>query len=229
MGHHLDKGHLVTTGISGQIVGPTIPTRHDAGPPALAIGLVSAGVLGTIGTAGTAGLTGGFKNGGWKKALIVGGAVALIGGIAAAIVGPKLIGGGDKSGATDGREVGTAYGRKTVRNDDGTQEWARRTAPLTLNKTLGAVEGYATLSAAIAAAHPNQQGTDEMAFIREGAGVKAFSLKTSGLEATEAFRATTPNVVAYTSRESALLYAGPAATPNERSGNNLRDAPPAPF
>ena len=157
-----------------------------------------------------------------KRTLIIGGIVAAG---ALAFVGYKLLhGSGGGGGPADGRDVGTAYGRKTIEHPDGTSEWATVTAPLLLNKHVGAAEGYATLQQAVAAAKPNT-GNGEMAFVREGAGVTAFSLSSPGLEAVSSYEATAPSVVAYTSRSSNQLLAGPAATAAERLENQLVDAP----
>jgi len=65
-----------------------------------------------------------------KRTLIIGGIVAAG---ALAFVGYKLLhGSGGGGGPADGRDVGTAYGRKTIEHPDGTSEWATVTAPLLL-------------------------------------------------------------------------------------------------
>ncbi len=147
-------------------------------------------------------------------------------GVAGAWLGAQISSGA--GGATNGREVGTAYGRRTIDKPDGTSEWAQVTAPLLLGRRVGAAEGYATLAAAVSAARPNT-GNGEMAFIRNGAAVDAYQLVSPDLKAVEAYRATGPDVIAFTSRESGDIFAGPAATDTERSKMHLVSSPPAPF
>lgn len=160
-----------------------------------------------------------------RKPLVVGG--ILLGGALAAFIGYQLIhkgGSGDGGGGIDGRNVGDAIGRRMIDHGDGTSEWARVTVPLLLGRQIGAAEGYATLGQAITAAAPNS-GNGEVAFMREGAGVTAFKLDAPQLEAVESFHATAPAVVAYTTRMSGGVIAGPAATADERAVNGLIDAP----
>lgn len=171
---------------------------------------------------GIAGLVVGFATGGGiTRAIVAGGALALLCGGAGALIGQRLLGG--DSGGSSGQAVGIATGRKMIEHADGTAEWATVTAPLLLGKQVGAARGYATLTEAIAAAEPNT-GNGEMAFMRNDAGVAAYLLKAPGLEAVESFTATDPAVVAYTTRMSGDLIAGPAATAAERAGNHLVDA-----
>lgn len=211
----------MTTSISATIVGPKIPTQSSvSGPSSLTSGIV--GGIG-IGLVGVLGSKTALKTD-WKKALLIGAGIALVGGIAAAIIGPRLI----NHESDNGTQVGTAYGRKTVQNSDGTSKWAQTTAPLILGHSVGAADGYATLVQATAATRPNT-GTDELAYIRDGESVKTFTLKAPQLEAVEAFIATDPTVVAYTTRLSEKLYAGPAATSAEKTKAHLSESKPAPF
>lgn len=149
-------------------------------------------------------------------------------GVAGAYLGQKVCASNGTGAEPTGREVGTAYGRRTVERPDGTAEWAQVTAPLLLGRQVGAAEGYATLSAAIASTRPNS-GNGEMAFIRDGAVIDAYQLVSPQLTAVEAYRATGSDVVAYTSRESGDIFAGSAATADERESNHLVASPPGPF
>ena len=182
-------------------------------------------VLGAV----TGGAIGSFiahrLGGGLARYAGIGGALAVVG----ALIGHKLIDGASSGGGTpNGQNVGIAYGRKTINHADGTSEFAKVQVPLLLGARQGAAEGYATLAAAITATHPNS-GNGEMAFVRNGSMINAYTLTSPELEAIEQYRATDPTVVAYTTRLSGDLIAGPAATADERSANHLVDAPPPPF
>ena len=185
---------------------------------ALSVGRIASSIA-TVASEGAGHGLAAFQAGGSKKALIIGGLLA--GGALAAYVGHRLLAGG---GSSDGRNVGVAYGRKTINHADGTSEWASVTVPLLLDRHVGAAVGYATLSQAVDAAKPNT-GNGEMAFVREGAGVTAFTLNSPGLEAVASYSATAPSIVAFTSRSSNQLLVGPAATADERAQNHLIDAP----
>ncbi len=126
------------------------------------------------------------------------------------------------------RNVGVAYGRRMVDRPDGTSEWAETTVPLLLGKQIGAMAGYATLATALAETRPNS-GTGEIAYMRRDDRIHAFQLAAPGLEVVQGFRATAPDVVAYTTRESGRIHAGPAATTEEREINILVDPLPDPF
>jgi hypothetical protein len=156
----------------------------------------------------------------WAIAL---GALALVG-IAAVVVAPRLIP-GLGGGPVDGRTVGTSHGYRMVDNGDGTQTWAETDGTLQLGRHRGAAEGYATLQQALAATHPNAPDTDDMAFLRDSAAapVQAYSLTGQGLDRYISFTATHPQVVAYTSPESGDVFAGPAASADDRAANGLVD------
>lgn len=156
-----------------------------------------------------------------KGLLIAAGVVALVGaGIAAAIIGPGLI---KPSPPDDGRSVGTSHGYRMVDLGGGRQAWTESDGGLSLGRHRGAAEGYASLADALAGARANQPNTDDMAFLREDGQVHAYQLKPFGLEAIVSFTATDPAVIAYTSPDSGAVFAGPAATAEERAANGLVD------
>lgn len=210
------KGHYVRTSAVTPLplsYAEATAARSTAG---LVIGAVAGGAIGSV--------IANRLGGGLARYAGIGGALAVVG----ALIGHRLLDTGSASGTPNGQNVGIAYGRKTIDHGDGTSEFAKVQVPLLLGARQGAAEGYATLASAIAATHPNS-GNGEMAFVRHGAVIDSYTLTSPELEAIEQYRATDPSVVAYTTRLSGDLIAGPAATAEERATSHLVDAPPPPF
>lgn len=208
-------GGLIATLIA-DIVGPTPPpqpvqSRRQLSPGGGAIGAAAGGIFGLM--------LARRLGGGIARMLVIAGGLGLAGGIAGALYGSRLL--HQAPPERDGRTVGVAHGRERIDNGDGTSTWAAVDKPLILGMPVGTHEGYATLRDAIAATHPNS-GTGEMAFVRDGARIDAFTLESPGLKAVESYEATDPIVVAYTTRMSGDLLAGPGATDVERAEYDLR-------
>lgn len=185
---------------------------------------VASGVVGAVALGASGAFASNRITGSWKKTLLIGGGLAVAGGIAAALLGPKIVNGSPKAPPSDGRLVGVAEGRKMITKPDGSQEWALVQGTMHLDQRQGAAAGYATLSEAIQGAPPNQPGNGEIAYVREANGVGAFSLLGRDVDLVQRYRATDPLVVGFTTRYSGELFAGPGATEAEIVTNHLADA-----